>query len=88
MLNKIRSSYVLKQILDNLDNEKKLNLVKYSKKLQNKLDLDIYDYRRFSGRYIEEMEDGTIIEYNSANGNIIYVGEYFKWKKKWKGKEI
>ena len=87
MLIRINSSYVLKQIMDNIDIKRNLNLVKYSKKLQKRLDLDIFDYKRFSGTYIIE-ENGYITEYNGGNDYIIYEGGFSNGKRNGKGKEF
>ena len=87
MLVRISSSYALKQIMDNIDIKRKLNLVKHSKKLQKRLDLDIFDYKRFSGRYIIE-ENENITEYYGGNYYFIYKGGFSNGKRNGKGKEF
>ena len=87
MLNKISSSYILKQILDNINNKRKLNIIKYNKKLQNRADFNILDYKRFSGKYIIENKYGEIVEYNGGNNHRIYEGEYLDGKRNGQGRE-
>ena len=47
-LDRIRSRYILKQILKNLDSQKLLKIFKYNKKIQNILNIDIDDYKKRS----------------------------------------
>ena len=44
----IKSNYILKLIYDNILQKKSLEIVKYSKKLQNRLKLSIKDYMEYS----------------------------------------
>jgi len=71
-LKKINSSYLLKTIIDNISTLKKLKLFIYSKEIQNKLDLTLFDYQE---RYIQKFKiDWTkflSIKY-SMEGNIVY----------------
>ena len=43
-LEKIKSDYFLIQIFDNLNENKKLNIIRYNKHIQNKINIDINDY--------------------------------------------
>ena len=52
MIGKIKSYYILKKIFSLVDEEKKLKLVIYNKRFQNKLNLDINNYKILSGKYI------------------------------------
>ena len=54
MLEKIRSTFILKKIFNQMDDKRKLQSIVYNKKLQQKLELNLIDFRRMSGRYIEE----------------------------------
>jgi len=49
-LNKILSSYILNKIIENISSLKKLKLFKYSRNIQNKLNLSLLDYQE---KYIE-----------------------------------
>ena len=87
MWRKIRSNYLLKEILIYIGiDRRKLNLIKYNKKLQTVAGLNLIDFRRFSGRYIIE-ENSKIREYNSYNDRLIFEGEYSNGKRNGKGKE-
>ena len=86
MLKKVRSSYILKIIFNYLDNTRKLKTIVYNKKIQQKLGLNLIDYRRLSGRYKEE-EDGKIIIYNSYNDIMLFKGRYSNGKRNGEGKE-
>ena len=49
----INSIYILKQILDNLYENKLLNIIRYNKFLQNKLNIDIISYKEATKIIIE-----------------------------------
>ena len=86
MLEYIKSSFILKKIFTYIDNRVKFKSVKYNKKIQKKLGLNIIDFRRISGKYIEENK-GYIIEYNGYNNRTLFEGYYSNGKKNGKGKE-
>ena len=48
VLKKIKSKYILLKILQNLKLNSKLKLIKYNKKIKNILDINIYDYKKYS----------------------------------------
>ena len=90
MLKRIKSIYILKFCFSYINKyEKTLEIIRYNKKLQKKLDININIYKRFSGRYIiyESKEKLKGKEYNSYNNSLIYEGEYINLKKNGKGKE-
>ena len=45
---KIRSKYILKKIFQNIKQNKYLQLIKYYKKIQNKLDKSLEDYKEYN----------------------------------------
>ncbi len=49
----IKSKYILSKIYYNLEKKKKLNLVKYNKKIQNRLNLSIKDYKEYSETFTQ-----------------------------------
>ena len=65
MLENIRSKYILKYLLFHIREKKKLNLIKYNKNIQTKLNIKLLNYQIFSGNYT------TIIENNMMNIKII-----------------
>jgi len=46
-LHNIKSKYILQQIFKNLEYEKKLKIIKYNKKLQEKLNVNVNDYEKY-----------------------------------------
>ena len=76
MLKNIKSSYFIQIIFFHINNDRKLKLIKYNKNLQNEINVNINDYKIFSGRYIiyETKEIGK--EYNIYNDELIFEGEY------------
>ena len=49
----IKSRYILSKIYANMEQKKKLNIVKYNKQIQNKLNLNIKDYEEICKIEIE-----------------------------------
>ena len=45
-ITKVRSKYILAQILDNLQQNKKLEIIRYNKNIKNKLKIKINDYKK------------------------------------------
>ena len=86
---KINSDYFLRNIFAFLELKKQLQLIIYNKHLQNKLNLNLINYKIFSGKYIiyenETNTKGKII--NAYNDMVYYDGEFLKGKKHGKGKE-
>ena len=88
MLKKIRSVYLLKELFSSIDEGTKLKIIKYNKSFQKNLNINIINYKIFSGRYIIYDEDGKKwLEYNSYNDILIYKGEYLNDKRNGNGKE-
>ena len=48
IIENIKSKYILSKIYDNIPKKKKLEIVKYNKKIQNRLNLSIKDYKEYS----------------------------------------
>ena len=86
---KINSDYFLRKVFAFLELKKQLQLIIYNKHLQNKLNLNLINYKIFSGKYIiyenETNTKGKII--NAYNNMVYYDGEFLKGKKHGKGKE-
>jgi len=47
----IKSLYILKEIFSFLYEKEKMDLIIYNKEFQEKLDIDIEDYKKISGKY-------------------------------------
>ena len=87
MLKNLKSSYFIKLIFLNIHERKKLKIIQYNKYLKYILDIDIYNYKIISGKYIifETKEKGK--EYNSYNDEMLFEGTYLNGKRNGKGKE-
>ena len=48
IIENIKSRYILSKIYNNMTKKKKLEIVKYNKKVQNRLDLGVKDYKEYS----------------------------------------
>ena len=85
----IKSVHILKLIFSFLKEKQKLNVIIYSKKLQEKLDINIENYKEASGRKIIMMygKDGKVKEYDLKTSNCIFEGEYLNGKRNGKGVE-
>ena len=69
----INSKYILSKIYDNMTKKKKLEIVKYNKKVQNRLDLGVKDYKEYSETYSSiEIE---IMPAKGKYGRFIYINE-------------
>ena len=87
MLINIRSSYILIKIISNISERQKLKLVKYNKKIQYKIDINLLNYKLFSGKYIVYSTKRNGKEYSSYNDELLFKGEYIKGERNGKGIE-
>ena len=53
ILENIKSRYILSKIYNNMTIKKKLKIVKYNKRIQNRLNLDVKDYKEYCEIEIE-----------------------------------
>ena len=87
MLENIKSLFFLKLFFTYFESIKKLKIIKYNKKIQCLLDINIINYKIFSGRYIIYDSKNKGKEYDSYNDKLVYEGEYLNGEKSGKGKE-
>ena len=88
MLENIRSKYILKSLLMYISEKKKLNLVRYNKNIQSKLNIKLLNYKIFSGICTTIYEDNKNIKiYDAYKDNLVYEGEFSNGHKNGKGKE-
>ena len=80
----LESKYIIQNIFSFMNVKKKFKLVKYNKSLKNKLDINLEDYKKLSGRYIIYSEKGKGKEYISTL--LLFEREYINGERK-KGKE-
>ena len=87
MLENIKAYYFYPIIFSFIDEKRKLELIKYNKSIQNKIDIDIIYYIQFSKKYIKYETKNMGKEYNFENDELIYEGEYLNGRRNGKGKE-
>ena len=68
-------SFFLSLIFSHLDEKRKLELVKYNKKLQNKININLINYNLFSNKYIIYESKEKVKCYDDNYDKIIYEGE-------------
>ena len=87
MFENIKSLYFLRILFKHLNEPTKLRIVKYNKNIQNIIQINIIDYKRFSGRFIiyETKKRGK--EYNGYTEKLIYEGEYLNGERDGIGEE-
>ena len=83
----IKSSYIFQKVFSAIDEQRKLVLIKYNKRAQAKMNINILNYKLFTGRYIIYEARGIAKEYDGYSNNLIYEGEYLDGKRNGKGKE-
>ena len=70
MLDKVKSKYILKEILEKIHNKRKLNIIKYNKIIKAKLNINKEDFeiyitlKEFNIKYKTNIEDIDIRELN------------------------
>ena len=70
---KIKSRYILSKIYDNMTKKKKLEIVKYNKRIQNRINLSIKNYKEYSQTFSSiEIE---IIPTKDKYGRFIKINE-------------
>ena len=83
----IKSSYIKKEIFSLLDQKKILSMIIYNKKLQKLFAVNIEDYKKISGKYMEGEKNGEGKEYGLETNRLIFEGKYLNGKRNGKGKE-
>jgi len=87
MLEHIKSKYILQIIFSSITDERKLHLVKSNKKLNERLNIDLIDYKNLMGKYFIGQKNGKGKEYNIFNDKLIFEGDYVNGKRNGYGKE-
>ena len=73
IIEKIKSGYILSKIYNNITKKKKLEIIKYNKKIQNRLNLDVKYYKEYSETFTQiEIE---IIPTKGKYGKFINIKE-------------
>ena len=87
MLENIKSTYFFKTIFSYIEEKTKLKIIKCNKNLQQKLKINIINYKFLSQRFIIYETKSKVKEYN-YDGELIYEGEYLNGKRSGKGNEF
>ena len=87
MFKNVKSVFFTKIVFSIINDKRKLEIVKYNKQLQNVIDIELNNYKLFSGKYLIFEENGKGKEYSLINNDLIFEGEYINGKKNGKGKE-
>ena len=87
MSENINSVFFKKILFSYISNKNILKLIKYNKSLQKLLDINIFNYRIFSGRYIIYGVTNKVKEYESIEDNLIFEGECINGKRNGERKE-
>ena len=67
----IKSKYIIQKLFDNLSKKRTLDIIKYNQKIQNKINININDYKEYSELYSSiEIE---IIPVNNKFRNFINI---------------
>jgi len=70
MIDNLKSKYILKKILEKIQNKRKLNIIKYNKRIKAKLNINKEDFeiymtlKEFNNKYKTNIEDIDIRELN------------------------
>ena len=86
MLDLIKSYFITKIIFSYANEEQKLKLVKYNKRFQNFIDVNLLNYKLFKAKYIKYETNRIGKEYNKYD-KLIFEGEYLHGERNGKGKE-
>ncbi len=88
MLVIIKSYYFIEIIISYVNEEQKLKMIKYNKKLQKRINISIINYKHFKGKYIIYESNGKVKEYYSQYNNLAFEGEYLNGKRNGYGKKF
>ena len=81
MLQKLNTSFFYKNIFININEKRKLLLIKYNKNLQNILDIKLINYITLSGKFLKQETKEKIkiyVAYNTYADILIFEGNYYK----------
>ena len=85
MWSNIKSLFIKKIIISNLIRKNKLGISKYNKSFQKIMNINLRDYKLFTGRYIVYESKRKGKEYDLMK--LIFDGEYINGRRNGKGKE-
>ena len=77
----INSQYIIQFIFSYIEKRRELDIIKLNKKLKQKLEVNIEDYKKESKRYKVIGEDGIERVYLLKDNVLIFEGKYLNGKK-------
>ena len=83
----VQSKYIFDYIFSLLYIKKKLNMIIYNKKLQEKFNIKLDNYKALSEKIHIGERNGIGKEFSSDQNILLFEGEYLNGKKNGKGKE-
>ena len=86
-LENMKSTYFIIKLFLNVDDKKKLKLIKYNKRIQRILDININNYKLFKRKYVVYDKNGIAKEYGIYDDKLKFEGEYLNGERNGKGKE-
>ena len=87
MLDNIKLSYFIKVIFSYIFEGRKLKLIRYNKKMQNKINISLINYKIYNGTYFIYEGNGKGKECDGYSDKLIYEGDYLNGERKGRGKE-
>ena len=87
MLKSIKSIYIIKILFIYVNEKLKLKIVKYNKILQNNININLINYKFFTGKYIIYESNRIGKEYDGYDDTLKFEGEYINGERNGKGKE-
>ena len=87
MLKIDKLSFFNRKLFSYIEENKKLEIIRYNKYLQKNINISIINYLHLANRYIIYEAKGIGKEYNHGNDKLIYEGEFLHTKRNGKGKE-
>ena len=86
-INRIRNFYNFKEIFSFLEPSKKFDIIIYNRKLQEKFEVNINDYKRRNGKYKKDEKNGKGCIFILNTDILIFEGEFLNGKRNGEGKE-
>ena len=87
LLDNIKSLFITKQIFSCLNMLIKLKICQINKRIQSKININLFNYKILSRRYIINETEEDTKEYDRFYDKIVFKGEYLNGKRNGKGKE-
>ena len=87
MLGRIQSLDFIKKLFSLIKEKTRLNILKYNKEIQKKLEITIETIKKTSGKYIVYESPTKAKEIWISTEKMVYEGDYLNGKRNGKGKE-